>query len=221
MTLEYITVFLDANLQEQTTSNHEQMKDEQITITLPNGKTMSKVVNFIAKKRPHGWSRRSYASYYKEEYAMWLKTDIDAMIESRKSLIYRYDRYNVSANSLYLRVNQALFYLLDEENGMDKEGKYRKFRNSVKIRREPKVGIIFEFDAVLESTDAGELVDAKSHRPKWMEKMDRWLEDTEDDKPFIQEGLMLTPTEIEQIVLEMPENVLSDVTSRHVKIIKQ
>lgn len=199
------------------------MNDEPITITLPNGKIASQLVDLVMRKRPIGWSKRSFATYYSNLHATWLKKSLDEMIESRQDIVFRYDTARMSANSLYLRVNQAFLFLLEN---MDSEGKYAKLRTEVRVRREKGVGVIFEFDEVLRNPDdvgAEKIVKEVANQPKWRDKMDDYLESPSTaGTPFFQDGLVLTLEEIQELKDELGglKNLICDVTSRHVKIIK-
>lgn len=191
-----------------------------ITVTLRDGSVMQQVVDLVVKKRPIGWSRKSYATYYKLPYALWIQRDIDAMLVDRQPRVYRLDLWpRVRMNALYQRINQAVRFLIEAENGLDPDGKYAKWRESVHIRREPGVGVVMEFDAVLEGAPKAEKFIGQTDKPKWKEKMDSWL-DSDDIKPFHQAGLMLTPEEIEQIKLELPENIMYSITSREIKLVR-
>ena len=195
-----------------------------VTITFPDGKTASTVVNFLVKKRPAGWSRRSYATYYKQVYAEWIKRDIDKMIETRQKAVYRYDSWpKLKPTALYQRINQAIMFLLDESNQMDPDGRYAKWRNDIRIHRRPDIGVVMEYDEVLEGSPAAEFVSADMDKPKWMQRMDEYLESRDPDlPPFHQTGLMLTPDEIVELKEELAglQGIMFSVDSREVKIIK-
>jgi len=196
--------------------------NKQITITFPDGKVAKQIVNLVVKKRPSGWSRRSYATYYKLVYAEWLLKDIDAMIADRKRRVYRYaDFPKISPSSLYLRINQALMYILDSENGLDPDYKYAKFRQQVSIKRIAREGIVLEFDEIFEIERGADICVGSHDTPKWKKKMDEYLEG-DDINPFHQQGLVLTEDEIAQIELELSglENILYSVSSKEIKIIK-
>jgi hypothetical protein len=207
----------------------EEQQNKPVTITFPDGRTASNIVNLVVKKKPAGWSRRSYATYYKKRYAEWLKRDIDAMMIDRQPVIYRKDLWpNVSMHSLYLRVNQALRYLLDPENNMDPDGKYKKFMEEIHIGFVPKgksskIGVAMMFDEVLEGNEPkAEKFVGEEDMPKWKMELDEWLESGSNTEPFHRSGLILTPEVIEQLKLELDglENVIASITSRDIKIIK-
>jgi|ERR1700719_4861 len=194
---------------------------KSITLTISDQSTMAKVVDLIVRKKPVGWSRRSYASYYKESYAKWLQKDIDEMMVDRQPRIYRYDMWpSVSKNSLYLRVNQATAYLLDN---LDPEQKYKKFFSELKCKKEPD-GIALRLDIVIEgktSPQAEKFIGA-SDKPAWKIKMDDWIEDSTREEPFFKGGLLLSPEEIKQLELELDgSGILYSITSREIKLIKQ
>jgi hypothetical protein len=194
--------------------------EKQVTITLPDGQTAAKIVNFVVKKRPHGWSRRSYATYYKESYALWLKKDIDQMILDRQPIVYRYDKWpNIKAAGLYLRITQAMMYLLDE---LDTNNVYHKFREQIRIKRKKGAGIVISFDDVLGDEPQGERFIADEDKPTWYKKMYDYLENVNEVKPLHIDGLLLSPEQIEalQAELEGLSNILFTISSREIKIIK-
>ena len=202
----------------------QEQQSKPITITFADNSTMSKVVSHFVRDKPIGWSHKSYAPYYKRAYADWIKKDIDEMISTRNTIVYPYDKWpKIKGNGLYLRVNQALLFLLEPKNEMDSDGKYAKFREQVSIRRERGKGIIIEFDEVLEGSSRAEMIMSDRDKPKWKLKMDEWLESNAvNQPPFYQKNLLLTPEEVEEIKSELEglTNIIHDITSREIKIIK-
>jgi hypothetical protein len=194
---------------------------DKITVSLPDGKTAAAIVNLVVgKKKPPGWSRKSYATYYKESYALWLKKDLDQMIADRQSVVYRYDKWpRVRPSALYQRIIQALMYVLDE---LDPDGTYKRLREQIRITRPNGVGVVLSFDEVLEGQPQGERFVGAAEKPRWYKKMFDYLEDMEIVEPFHIDKLMLTPEEVEQIKAELDglSNIMFSVTSREIKIIK-
>ena len=191
----------------------------QIVISATNPIT-SQIVNAVVKNRPLGWSQRSQATYYKERNAKWLQHDIDLMMVDRKARLYRYSTFSgMSRNSLYLKINQSFRFLLDN---LDPDGIYKDFADSIRITRQPNVGVLIKFEehSDCESIE-GEALESITQRPKWMEKMDAWLE-SEETKPFIKEGLCLSDEEVAQVKLELSglTNVMASVDNGCIKIMK-
>lgn len=200
---------------------NKEQPSSPVTVTFQNKTVIKSVVDYVLKKKPANWSRRSYASYYKKVYADWLLRDIDDMIESRATIVYRYDMFpSVSHNSLYARINQALAYILDN---MDSDGKYKKFREELKIRRKSGVGVMLEFDSVLEGNHprAEKVVD-NIEVPKWKQKLYDYLDNSTVEEPLHIQNILLTPEQIEQLELELSglSNVMAVITSREIKIVK-
>ena len=179
---------------------------------------VAQIVNAVVKTRPLGWSRRSRASYYNEKNGKWLLRDIDAMIKDRKARIYRYSNFpGLSQISLYLKLNQSFRYILDN---LDPDGLYKQFEESIRITRQANTGVIIRFESAGEADSLeAEVMDSIKSRPKWMDKMDEWLEG-EETKPFIKEGLRLTDEEVTQIKLELSgiTSVMAAVDNASVKI---
>lgn len=197
------------------------MPEEPHQIVLSSDNPLvAQIVNAVVKKRPLGWSQRSRAAYYNEKNGKWLLRDIDAMIKDRKARIYRYSNFpGLSQTSLYLKINQSFRYILDN---LDPDGLYKQFEESIRITRQANTGVIIRFESTgdADSLEA-EVMDSIKSRPKWMDKMDEWLEG-EDTKPFIKEGLRLTDEEVAQIKLELSgiTSVMAAVDNASVKIMR-
>jgi len=177
---------------------HEQPKP--VTITFPDGKTMSKIVNTIIRTRPEGWSRKAYAGYYKEQYGLWMKDVLDDMDSRQVSKLLPYANFpSLKRASLYLMINQAMLYVL--ECMETPELKYKKITDRIRIDRTSQQGI----QLVLKEAEIGKVEDLipKAETPKWKEKLDKWLEDMDDPMPFIQTNLLLTPEQRDQVILEL------------------
>jgi hypothetical protein len=196
------------------------MSDEKkITVTFPNGQTASRVVDLIVHNKPIGWSRKSYASYYTEDYGKMVQRIADKMIESKHPMVIRLDTQSCTMNTLYLRVNQGFRYLADN---MDSDGKYKKFLCSVRISRKSGEGLSIEFKDSAEDLIAEDFVSEKD-MPKWKAQLDEYLEsDNPEAEPFHKTGLLLNPEDIRQLKLELGElkNIIFSVDSREVKVIK-
>jgi hypothetical protein len=194
-------------------------EDKPVTIIFPDSSTASKVVDFIVRKRPVGWGRRSYSTYYNERYALWIKKDIDQMVIDRQPRVYRYESFSCSSQSLYVRVYQAMRYLMEQ---MDSDGKYKKILSDIKLKRVRSLGITLKYDDVLEGEQRAEVFIEDTLLPKWKKDLDNYLEDSSLDKPFHKDGLLLTPAQVEQLNLELGglSNVIFSVTSREIKVVK-
>lgn len=211
-------------------SDEEKDKDikERLHSIFPSPEVASAVVDLVVHNRPKGWSRRSNAPYYKEIYATAIKREIDAMIDSGgKELVFRYavwctDATGISPKTLYNRLNQSIRYLIDHMDTRDH--KYGKWYEGVRIESKQKLGIVIRnilgINEMPENAHT-ELVEPKANMPMWMQKMEQWLE-SDEQKPFVQEGLLLSPEEIRKLNLQFMSlsSVAASVTSSCVKIIK-
>jgi hypothetical protein len=197
------------------------MNEEQpITVVFPSGKVASKIVDLVVRSKPEGWSRKSYATYYSESYALWLKADLDKLIERRNPIVYRYDLWKMSRDALYLRINQAWRYLRDHLDLEDK--RYDKLWHDTERERVRGVGITIRYKDLQDGHAAEEFV-APSDTPKWRKKLDEYLEDESGSgKPLHIDNLLLTPEDIEQLKLELDglSNVIYQITSREIKVIR-
>jgi hypothetical protein len=200
------------------------MSDEQkpITLTISGNKVTSEMADLFIRKRPVGWSRKSNAPYYNERYARWLKKDIDAMIVDRRSRVYRYDVFKDSTpNTLYTRINQALLFLCEKMD--DTNGTYKKFKSEIKVERERGVGVTITFAETLDVDARASIFIPNTDKPKWMMKLDAWLESTDVTlPPFYQGQLALTPEMITELETQLGEieGILFNVSAEEIKVIK-
>jgi hypothetical protein len=193
--------------------------NKHLTVVFPDGETKSRLVDALIRDKPIGWSSRSQATYYKKAFALWIQRDLDKMMVDRKARLYRYDKWSLAPNTLYFRVNQAIAYLTDN---MDPDNVYKEFMETVKITREHKVGVLLSFIAgEIDMTEA-EAVDKEVGRPKWMERLDAWLEDESARTPFIKEKLMLNDEQVAQLRTELDElhGIMHSITNSQVKVLK-
>ena len=186
----------------------------------------SKVVDIVVHgNKPSGWSRRSNATYYREPYALQIRDTIDAMWADRQDRLFRYsDWKHMSHNSVYLRINQSIRYLVDN---LDPDHKYARFLQMVAITRERNIGVKITFNEEYRFSDTSTFspspIIPKSEAPKWKQKIETWLEESEPgDKPFILEGLMLTPEEIKDLKLQFAglKNVGASISGSTIRLIK-
>lgn len=101
---------------------------------------------FEEQKKPTAWSNRSNAPYYKERYAIQLQTILDVMMEEYSkgiidSRMFKYKDFNLKKSSLYLMINQAKLFLIDN---MDNDNRYRKFLDNVKVKQEQE-GVVLRY----------------------------------------------------------------------------
>lgn len=101
---------------------------------------------FEEQKKPTAWSNRSNAPYYKERYAIQLQTILDVMMEEYSkgiidSRMFKYKDFNLKKSSLYLMINQAKLFLIDN---MDNDNRYRKFLDNIKVKQEQE-GVVLRY----------------------------------------------------------------------------
>jgi hypothetical protein len=195
--------------------------DKSITVTLPDGKTAQRIVDMVVSgKKPPGYSRRSVASYYTEDYAMWMKRDLDVMLSRNVSRIFLYkDWPQLTPNSLYLRIMQGWAFLMDE---CDPSSIYKNLWHRTKRNRVNQVGITISFKT-FEEGKSGHDYSPQEDIPKWRKLLDEYLESEESNqKPFVRENLILTPDQVELLKQELSglSNVLFSVDSGTIKVIK-
>lgn len=180
------------------------------------------------ESRPQGWSRRSNASYYKQSFAEEIKVLIDGMLESRKDIILRYSSYclpdvrnGISKNTLYLRVNQSVKFLLDK---LDPDGKYMAWYRAVKIKITP-AGIEIRFGEESRNSKlipmVYEEIVTQREDAEWRKDMENWLEST-DVRPFVRKHLALSNEEVEKLQSELGElkGIAASVKNESISIIR-
>lgn len=198
------------------------MTDEQqpITVTFPDKKTASAIVDLVVRKKPVGWARKSYATYYRPEYAEQLKRELDNMLETNKSKVFRYDMTpSLSPSSIYMWVNQSFRYILDF---MDPDKKYLNLHHRISIERIKGVGVTISFRPLCSDSFKGVDFVAREDKVKWKKKMDDYLSDNDNIKPLHIDNLVLTSEEVVQLKSELEEltNIQYSVSSREIKLIK-
>lgn len=191
-----------------------------------NPQVAKNVVDMVVRNRPVGWSRRSNAPYYKEVYATALKGQIDQMLADRQDRVFPYAQFpQHSKETLYLRINQALRYLLDF---LDDEHKtYSKWNEMVAITRERGRGIRISYRPEFRDSGLNAFVavpvEQKSHVPTWKQKVDDYLENgSPADKPLHLTGLCLTVEQLADLKTSMKglDSVMFSATAQEIKIIK-
>lgn len=193
----------------------------------PDATVQSKIVNMVVSKRPLGWSHKSNAPYFKEIFGKQLKSEIDKMMSSGEGIIFRYskwcnDQNGMTPNTLYTRINQSIRYVLE---CLDPDGIYKQWYQTVRIKREPNLGVCVRYIPGFNEEGingfVGETIIGSDEGPRWKREMDEWIEG-DDRKPFIQENLALTPTEITELKIQIAQlsNIMSSITSSCVKLIK-
>jgi len=194
--------------------------DKHITITYPDAVTAQRVVDLVVRKKPVGWGRRSYSSYYREEYALWIKGELDKMDADKKPRAFPYSLWkNSTPNTIYLRVNQAWHYLRDF---LDPEGKYEKMFHQIKVCRKHGYGVTLEYKEIAGEMPVGEVFVPRSDERKWKKQIDDYLNDDSIIKPLHLERLVLTQEEVKKLIAELEGDSRIQFVVRHneIKIIK-
>lgn len=205
---------------------------ERLKSIFPDPFVAKKMIDVATSKRPPGWSRRSYAPYYKAPYAEWLRGFVDRMIRDKEqgiinSIIFRYDVFctaesKKSEQTLYHQVNQAKHFLCD---CMDTpENKYKQWDTQIRVSRDPyRMGVCIDWiPELLEGgIPAASLVASPMSKPLIDRQIDVYLE-SENYTPFVKENIALTPDDIQRISSSLAQlsNVMFDIKPHYIKIIK-
>lgn len=199
-------------------------KEQPVTIIYPNKQVASQVVELLTRKKPVGWSRKSYATYYRLEYAKQIIPTLDAMIVDRHNKIFRHeDMPRLSLLSLYLWVNQSFKFVRDYLDGPDMgKGKYDKLWREVKVSRDKGVGVSINFEnfaaTIFKSSDYVK----RDEKSKWKLEIEVYLSNPNIKKPLVLDNLLLLAEDIEQMEAELEdiEGIQYSITSKSIKIIK-
>ena len=200
------------------------MTDNEVVpdITPPSHKDFESV-------KPEGWARRSTATYYKPIYGMQMKREADKMLANRQDLTYKYSvwcvgKMSLSEKTLYTRINQSVRYLCEKLD--DKTATYKRWKCMTDINIIPDVGVRISFKPEFRDSDisdfSGTVSESRDVAPRWKVDMDSWLDDNDNEKPFIIDGLMLSKDEVKNIKIALAglSNVQAVVTSEKIQIIK-
>lgn len=202
---------------------------ERLRSIFPNESVANKVIDLVVSKRPPGWSRKAYAPYYKEFFALLIKKEIDKMIQLGDGIIYRYDIFcdeskgGMSKNTLYLKVNQSIHYLCDN---LDTDNRYKQWRDLTLVRRDKdRGGITIEYIPDFQKNERqgfrGESIMPSEQSPSWRKRMDDWLE-SDNNLPFVQERIGLTAEQVQTLREELRSlaGIQAMVSFNTIKIIR-
>lgn len=182
------------------------------------------VIDLVVHKKPVGWSRRSNAPYYKREYALEMKNMIDEMLKTREDQVFMYrDFPRLASSSLYLKVNQALRYLVEK---MDTEDKlYARWYEMVHISQERGVGVRISFIEELRTSAVSSFkpraISSAANTPQWKQQVDEYLE-SDEVKPLHIDKLCLTQDDVKATreSLQSVKGIMFTVFAHEIKIIK-
>lgn len=200
---------------------------QRIGAIFPDAKTQAAVIDLVVAKKPDGWSRSSYAPYYKEFYALQIKPFIDESLKTREDIVYRYSVHctgidGVSKMTLYNKVNQALRYLL---KFLDPDKVYFEWYNMVRIDKANPTALFIrylpEFRLANGASALPELTVPTSDAPIWKRQMTEWLE-SNNNEPFIREKLCLSESEIRELKLDLDQldQIAYSICAISIKIVR-
>lgn len=208
-------------------STSEQAMVDRLKQVFVDPKLQGRMVDYVVRNKPLGWSRKSSAPYYKERYALELKGVLDEMMVDRQPRCYSYhdflEQHGISKETLYLRVNQSERYLRD---CLDPDRVYAKFLEQVSITRKRGVGVMLELLPEFRNSSSSDfvprIVETQEEIPKWKQKMDEFLEDGEIGGSLHIQNLALSPDEISEVKLTLAglKNIMSNITAHDIKLVK-
>lgn len=152
------------------------------------------------RKKPRGWGRRSRSPYYTNKNALGLKKLIDAMIETRQEIHIPYvqDGASLSPQSLYLKINQGINYILEF---YDEEMLYQTWREETEVKRDNPSFIRIRYREG-GCSPSGALIAMESKEKIWLRDLEEWLE-SDSVEPYIREGLKMTPEQADTLAIEL------------------
>lgn len=185
-------------------------------------------------EKPSSWKEGTVAPYYREKFALEIKNVLDEMIAdvavdpNKADRMFRYDVFTkLSGHSLYIKIHQSVSYLIDKLDTPD--GKYRKFRALIDIKREPGIGVRIAYMPAKNTREetpltAADKIDTKKNRVQpiiWKQKIEDFFEQSEPGKVLHIKKLTLTEEE-QQYVKDMLAGIdhyLFRVNSSEIKIL--
>ena len=186
-------------------------------------KVAEAVVNSVVKRKPTTWSRRSNAPYYNEHYATQLKHVADEMLRTREDQVFFYKVFEkISHNTLYIRINQSIRYLVEN---LDTGDVYHKWSEMISVTRERNVGVILALKEQYRSTPSVEFrpkpVLPVKDIPVWQRQIEDFLEDPRQTKLHI-DKLCLTPEQMKEINASFVgvTGVLKVIRAHEIKLVK-
>jgi hypothetical protein len=193
----------------------------QVPVIFPSKEVANAVINIVSGKKPPGWGKKSRSSYYSRFYAEQIKKQIDLQLESGRDIFYHSSIFcegpsGITLHTLYSKINQSIRFLCDR---MDNDNKYRKWYDSVFIRRE-KDGLRISLRPKFDSIEPM-LVVPRHQMSRWRREFDEWLE-SNTEEPFVRDSLALTNEEIREFNAELEglKTVMGMVTSSTIKVLR-
>jgi len=179
------------------------------------------VPSVVYRDRPAGQSKSTIQPYYKERFALEMKSIIETVEQMGQDAIILYADYpDLSKLSVYLRVNQGFRFLVDNLD-FDPPNRFRALKDKLKITRE-KAGIRISFTRL--TTDkplTAKKVIAKEDNLAWQDKLEEFLGNSKPGDTFEQNDLSLTQEQIDTLEISMSqlENFLCKISPTNIKIL--
>ena len=212
-------------------------EEKKLSGIFPSPEIAAQAVEFICNNKPRGYGRKSNAPYFNERHGTQMKKQIDAMIQMRaegnpQSMIFSYSiwcnpsyPHSIGKETLYKRINQSINFVIEKLDDVTK--KYQNWLDHVRISRDNgREGVCIDWISdFLDGDDSKfqpQFVKPKELAPQWKEEMNIWLENTQDFRPFVREGLALTKDEMVTLNLQLKTltNIKASIKPNAIHIIK-
>lgn len=213
--------------------DNEPSIEDKLKAVLVNPRLIKAAVRHITKTRPNGWGGRSNSAYYKEFYGQQMKDVYDGIASDGKPRWFSYSEakaIGLSAQSLYVRVNQSIRYLLEQMETPDLT--YAKLHRRIVIQRhigegiEIRLGMEGDVSAAehhIRSMKPNTVVYAITREtPRWRQDLDKWLKDAKIGDEFLYDKLLLDKQQIDALEEEFNavKDLLYSFTSTKIFIVK-
>lgn len=170
----------------------------------------------IYNKRRH--SDPACRSTYSPAAAQEFKPLFDTMIASLKDVLLTETQTGYRANTLYIKVNDALKWLL--ENDPDKD-KYALFRTRIAVKKLPE-GVRIEYKRTI--SHILQRAAETGHSLTWKDDFLKWVETAQPYEIFDRKNVLVTPEQkkfVENYMFQLQsESSEVEITSDSVKVMR-
>ena len=182
-------------MSEENKSQLSNASNEQLKFIVEGFKDLIKSSPKLQKKILKNTEERSGGNYYNRNDAEKLKPFLDEMIVDGESREFRFSDYpQWSPNTVWLKINQAVKYIVD--NMDDEEKRYAYFRNKLKICKTEN-GVLFKIvdapDGWIVHKVGGEV---SKEVETYKDKIFHFMETSEEEEELDIKDLTLTEEEV-------------------------
>jgi hypothetical protein len=138
--------------------------------------------------KPKTWKPRTVATYYTRQHAEWVKVHLDKLLANKgDDLVLERNRFMLSTNSLYLKVNQAWMWLRENHEPIEERTLYIQLKKFVEVKKSPG-RITFRWRAPVrdfkEVDEQSQLASGIHSTSNWKEEFDTFCENAVENEKF-------------------------------------